>query len=815
MRKEAVGIAINGRDVKIAHVSIDKHRLAVDFLESAILLTDIESAVRKRAAEKAEMPLIEQEDDVFTLKSSYETGGLADSGTGSGDNADVLYSLLRKFAIRKIKVAFNISPSQVSYQDLDTHLDYDQNVFKGKLRQTIENWKKGFNALENVSVVTRSDGTLCNVSCELQQPPIIDILERLNSFYKGNLYLSLMDPNEISLVNLTRNSYNFSAYNEITVIVEIEAEFSRIIFMKGSDLFIVSPIISEGFNPDINDIIYSKIIYELDNYNIPEVSNILLASKASSLTAKEFFEKKFPKTKVGFIISQPLSESISTPFKREDLSEYAIPIALAWKLVDDKSDNFIQTNLLPAQIINRQKVLGLSLVGYLILILLGLTAFILTWQITANKLEINRFNRKNLSLQQQIDHSESTVQKVRQTEEEIAKLKKRIAFSDSLSQGSDMLLSFLEKLNQSALEVKSVWIDEVKNTNRGLAVKGRALKRSSVPDIAEALGAAQIKKLTRTTSKIQRIFNFEMEVDWTKENFPSRFREPKEHEIPPSDRPSSIDTKIASATSSERRTSTTSDQNKYDTNDSEQKLASSMKGSSEKLSLSREDPQVNLTDGSSNFTIRISAHATRLTAKKEVESYRSKGYETKIAKFPNSSREIPYWICMGDFSTYEEAEQKLSELKNVKPGDYKIVNISGNRISRYERTDRSKIESTQEKSTNNKPIKEANHTVALSHSKNHEKEPGNGTTQASTSYSAEHFTIKVSAHAIKFTARKDVEFYRSKGYDSFVTTFPNSSREVPYWVCLGNFGTYSEAEEKVQQLSQVIPRDYEITEIQK
>ena len=60
-----------------------------------------------------------------------------------------------------------------------------------------------------------------------------------------------MDTNEISLVNLARKNFHFHDPNEISVIIQVETEFSRIIFMKGDDLYTVSPIINESFNPEI------------------------------------------------------------------------------------------------------------------------------------------------------------------------------------------------------------------------------------------------------------------------------------------------------------------------------------------------------------------------------------------------------------------------------------------------------------------------------------------------------------------------------------------------------------------------------------
>ncbi|MCU0644991.1 MAG: hypothetical protein MUC94_12115 [bacterium] len=221
MINEAVGIAINGREVKIAHLRRDKYRLAVDYLESAVLTRDMDFELRKKTEGGSEATLLQNEEDLFALKSAYETKAPSDKDAGYRENVDVIYSLLRKFAARRVKVAFNVPPSQVSYQDLDTHLDYNKNVFKGTLKKKIEQWKQGFNAIDNVSVITRKDGTLCNVSSEVKEPPILDILEQLNTFFKGNLVLSLMDSNEVSLVNLAGNSYDFRDGSQLTVIIEI------------------------------------------------------------------------------------------------------------------------------------------------------------------------------------------------------------------------------------------------------------------------------------------------------------------------------------------------------------------------------------------------------------------------------------------------------------------------------------------------------------------------------------------------------------------------------------------------------------------
>ena len=891
MRKEAIGIAINGREVKIAHlVRRDKHRMGVDYLESATLTTDLEIEAKKREAENLETSISKEEVDVFALKNPYETKAPVDKEAGARDNTNVIYSLLRRFATRKIKIGFNISPARVSYQDLEMHSDLDKNVFKGSLKKRIGDWKQGFNASRTVSVITRRDGTSCNVACDTLQPLLVDILEQLNTYFGGNLSLSLMDSNEVALVNLARNSYNFRDYYEINVIVEMEAEFSRIIFMKGDDLLTVSPMITEGISPSINDIIYSKIIYELDNLNIPEISNILLAGKANTFNTKAFFEQKFPDVKVRYIVSQPLAERLATRFSPEDLSEYAIPIALAWKIVDAKNEGFIPTNLLPSQIIDRKGVLKLTLVSYLLLFLIGITAFILTWKITVKKLELGSYEKKNVVLQERIITSEQTVKKVQEIDEQMVKLNKRLALSDSLSHGSDKLLSFLEQLNQSVLTINSVWIEQVQTTNTGFVVKGLAVKRGSVPELSEALGRARIRKLMRTEAGNQRLFAFEMEVDWVQERVQPIFEKPLTPEIFQSAQSGSVEPGIASSSSVPKNTVLASNRSVFSDNYANNSglKPSSMPGQQSRLNappesyakdratdgidremaakdfhesdagdfaLNDDDNDLvparkteypenryrapghrpeRFLEGSSHFTIRTSAHACKFTAQKEVEHFRSKGYEPYIAAFPHSSSGISYWVCLGDFRTYDEAEQKLFELRDVISRDYDIVGASEDKIDHAAPTGASSPSepgSIHRKSADNKLIKEATHTVAPARPRNNnetdsyinnrkidsstnkairrvESEPNIGSDQISTA-----FTIRISAHATQFTANKEVELYRSKGYEAFITTLPNSSREIPYSVCFGKYMSYNEANEQIQELNQIVPRKYNVVPI--
>ncbi|MCU0644990.1 MAG: hypothetical protein MUC94_12110 [bacterium] len=623
--------------------------------------------------------------------------------------------------------------------------------------------------------------------------------------------------------------------------------------MKGDDILTVSPIIPESYNPDIFGIIYSKIIYELDNLNLPEVNNVLLAGKASTNTAKAFFEKKFQDSKVGFIISQPLAENFSTQFSREDLSDYAIPISLAWKVLQKNEKNFVPTNLLPSQVIERQKVLSLTLAGYLILVLLGISAFVLTWKITAKKLEVGSLKTSNKTLVERINSSEETVKKVRELEDQIAKISKRLVLSDSLSYGSDRLLSFLDKLNSSVSYIKSAWIEEIQSTKDGIVIKGLSMKRGDIPKLSDDLGRARINKLTRSDEGDKRLYSFEMAIDWKNESFRPDLNNKTETGSLPAVKAEANEPIPAATTTSEWGNSTkvtqsvvaeenvshnsqeaaikqtpvpaTNSQITTDRKSNQQQLASNEFES--KINQKREKNQPltiekktdtatyeatafkkeaggNAANSSSRYIIKINAHASKFTAMKDVEYYRSQGFDAYITTLPNSSREIPYWVCVGDYNNHSDAENELTRLNNSIPGKRLIIEISNNEFNGPTSSNLGNNSISASKSPGSQLIKQANYTMAANESK--PEEHGLATSPGL-------YTISLSAHAARFTAQKEVEFYQSKGVDAYIATLPGSSREVPYWVCVGKFSSYEEAQEKAKTLGATTAQKYKIVTI--
>jgi hypothetical protein len=498
--KQALGLAVSGTEVRLAHLTNHNGQIRITGLERARLQTTLENQPDYNDGE----PNIEEAEakDAFGLKDAL--GGKENRKNeskpenGNNGNLEILYRLLEKYTQKKIKIAFNLPLSMVTYQRPDI------------AATRIAGADKDAESSIAQEIVTAHDGTQLIMSYE-KLPPTMTLMREVNDFLRGNLFLALMDSTEVALANLARRSVEFEA-NKVTAIVYIEEDFTRLIFLRGKDLFHVSSIIHENTaSPDILEVIYRKLIYEQDEAEIPEISSILLAGKCSRINAADFFATHFETAKVQYLSSSLAANSPATGAQAGLFSEFAVPIALAWKTLEPKSPFFIPTNLLPQDVLDQQQVLKLNYHGYILLALTGLLTFFFTWQILNLSGSIRETRKKNTQLEMQIANNQETVDRVFLLDNQCQRLKKSISLADSLSRGHNELLVFLQKLNGSLGRVGNIWVDEIVTNSDGFTMRGSSMSRESIPLLAEKLGNASLRQMTRVESEKQKAFSFSLE----------------------------------------------------------------------------------------------------------------------------------------------------------------------------------------------------------------------------------------------------------------------------------------------------------------
>ncbi|MDZ7290177.1 MAG: SPOR domain-containing protein [candidate division KSB1 bacterium] len=502
--KQALGLAVSGTEVRLAHLVSHKGQIRIEGLERARLKTTLE---HQPAPEEKPQYADAEDKEAFDLKDAV---GDKDHGTGAykqdGANLESLYQLLEKYTRKKVKIAFNIPLSMVNYQRMD-----------GPFAIAIGGSDKEIGQNLGQKQLKSKDGSSISMSYE-KHPPTMSLLQEVNGFVRNNLYFALMDTTELALANLARSSLKLEV-GKITTIIYIEDDFTRLIFLRGQDLLHVSSIIHENTaSPENLEVIYRKLLYEQDEAQIPEISTILLAGKSSRINAREFFTSLFENVTVEYLASQKLGSFPANDSQRRTFSEFAVPIALAWKVLEPKNPAFIPLNLLPQELLDQQQVLKLDYRGYILLALTGLMAFFFTWQILKIRSNINTMRTKNIQLEQQIKNNQATVDKVLGLEDQIKRLTKNFVLADSLSLGHNEFLAFLQKLNASVGRTRNLWVDEIVKQKEGFSIKGSAFNRESIPMLAEKLEQASLRRVSRMEANKRKLFNFELERYSTPDN---------------------------------------------------------------------------------------------------------------------------------------------------------------------------------------------------------------------------------------------------------------------------------------------------------
>jgi len=503
--KQALGLAVSGTEVRVAHLVLHKGQIQIEALERARLMTTLEfQPAEVKTSEYAEA----DPKDAFGMKESQSENGESSPTAYKryNENMEILYGLLEKFARKKkIKTAFNVPVSMVNYiregsPFAATQLSMERS--NGVDKETGPNWAR--------YPIKSQDGAGLSISYE-RQPPTMTLLSDVKGFLRGNLYLAHMDTSEVSLANIARSRRLEG--NKLTAIIYIEDDFTRLIFMRGAEMYHVSSIIHESAtSPDILEVICRKLIYEQDEANMPDISSILLAGRGHRLNAKEFFAERFYGINVDYLWTNKLGRFPANDRECEAFSEFAVPIALAWKVLQPKHPAFLPVNLLPQEIRDQQEVLKLSYHGYVLLAITGIVAFMLTWQILKIRNNTASMRVKNAQLELQINNNQSTVDKVMTLENESRRLKKNLSLADSLSRGHDEFLVFLKNLNSSVRRSGSLWVDEIAKQKEGFSISGTAMNRESIPTLAEKLGGASLRKVTRSDGTgNRRLFTFAME----------------------------------------------------------------------------------------------------------------------------------------------------------------------------------------------------------------------------------------------------------------------------------------------------------------
>ncbi len=483
----AIGLYADGYELKLAKLSLRHGQVVIDELQTTMLAAKLEE---KRTA-AVELHQLNESPDTFALPTSSE----ADASAGT-DNNSVLLALLAKYPTSGYVLGYAVSEPSIYYHSLESDFGLKGKKLKQRVADELRMVRPVQPSLDSIDFF---HGTDKNLMCVVREDgmTMLRLLENVKPFLGKRLpKIALIEDSDVALLNLAKANYAFNP-DDITAIVYIGVEFTRLIFMKGSDFFHFAPIIGEGYDtPNVQNTVYSRLLLEQDNMGIPKIDRVLLAGECGRIGFDSFLRDQLADVDVQYMRTPQLNTTALAPEAQEQIPDYSIAIATAWKILEENKKAFYPLNLLPDDVREGQKTFKLAWHGYLLFIGVFLSTFFFTSWYAAQRLELETKTGTLAHLETKVAENEKIKEQITGLNEQVARYNTALAIYDSLVPGAERWNKMVEALTKGVADIGSLWITDMKGLPDGTTViQGYSVSRNRIPRIAALFEDATLTKV--------------------------------------------------------------------------------------------------------------------------------------------------------------------------------------------------------------------------------------------------------------------------------------------------------------------------------
>jgi Tfp pilus assembly protein PilN len=500
-----LGLFVDGLDVKLAILNVGRKRISVQELRTATLVSKLEE--RKLA----DLTTAGFGDTTDTFSMPAVTEGIG--GESGEDNGAVFLGLLAQYPTRKYSLTYSISEPAIYYHLLESDFGLKGKKLKERILSELRNIRAFQPAPDAVDSIVTDEG---NLLCVVREDglSIINTLENVKGYLGNRLpKIAGIDSSDIALMNMVRLNYDIGP-GDMSVIIYVGVEFTRLIFMRGNHFYQFAPILGEGYDsPNVQNTIYSRLLLEQDNLAIPRINRIILAGESKRIGLKDFLEQQLPDQEVDYLIAPRLDLSALPLDQQESVSEFAVPIGAAWKVLDEDNKNVYKVNLLPADVREGQRVFKLAWHGYLLIALLFMSALFFTWQISMKSREIDEQAQVLQLKQSQMEENRTLMTSIEGLQAQLARYQTSLALYDTLVPGSDKWSKALTQLSHGVEDLNSIWLTDFTSNDVGaVTLSGFSIYRTRIPRLSTLFDNSVLKEVTVTEIREQTVYNYKIEV---------------------------------------------------------------------------------------------------------------------------------------------------------------------------------------------------------------------------------------------------------------------------------------------------------------
>ncbi|MCX6122087.1 MAG: hypothetical protein NTX44_10795 [Ignavibacteriales bacterium] len=360
--KTAVAIFVDGLELKFVRLSAKGNTVTLRDFKTVALVHKFEEKQAATAENEASAF-----GDISSGGDAFASAGALESPSDEGStNASVLLGLLNEIGSpKKYTLSYAISEPAVTYQEFEGNFGLKGEKLKKKLSQELALMRATAPALDAIDTIPSASGGILSLIRE-DGLHVYELLSETKPFMGGRVPLiKLMDSADTALMEMVRTQYE-PQEEEVSVLVYVGHDFSRLVFMQGEHYLHFAPIISEGYeSPNIENTIYSRILLEQDNIALTRIDRILLSGESHKVNLLDTLAPQFSSAVVEYIKAPNLDLGDFTESIGEAVSEYVIPIMTAWRSLQPKLPGFYEINLVPHFILEGQRTLALAWHGIL------------------------------------------------------------------------------------------------------------------------------------------------------------------------------------------------------------------------------------------------------------------------------------------------------------------------------------------------------------------------------------------------------------------------------------------------------------------
>jgi hypothetical protein len=515
--KTAVALFVDGLELKYVQLSAKGNKVTLRDFKTLPLAQKFEE---KAAASMGEEMAAADLSSVDAFASPPPTA--TETGAGSeATNASVLLSILGDLPPSKITVSYALSEPAVTYQEFESDFGLKGSKLTKKLIAELSALRSSPPLPDAVATIPTAKGGLLAVIRE-DGLHLVDLLNEIKPFTKGRVpNLSIIESLDLALMGLVRGNYEIQE-EEITVIVYVGSEFSRLIFMQGKDYLHFAPVISEGYqSPNLENTIYSRILLEQDNIGLTRMDRILLTGECHKLNLRESLAPQFSSALVDYLQTPSLDLSLYEGSVGEAISEYAVPIATAWKVLNPKQPGFYDVNLLPLAIIEGQKAFKLAWHGWLFAGLILASIVFFYTSIVSRNTEIRRARELLARKQTELQDFRMLQERRTQLEGDIQRYSKAQQLYDNIVPGADRWSRILHYIGNSIEDLNSLWVYRISRAAQppgALLLNGRAVYRARIPRLVSIFEKATLRSVKPAEIRDKVVYEFEIIVEQVDKN---------------------------------------------------------------------------------------------------------------------------------------------------------------------------------------------------------------------------------------------------------------------------------------------------------